>query len=137
MSIKLLINKLFFKDTEIFNSKLNKLEEYIKSLEQERDILRDSLDNSRNKVADLEAEFEVLANKYNKILFKEDYPISINFSLMKVFSIEREYRDEKITTIIGYLDNKGRVEEWFLTITDDQHKELVKEFNKVVKGETE
>lgn len=56
--------------------------------------------------------------------------ISINFSMLKVFSIERIKEQTHPTTVIGYYDSVGKCSEWYLAhISNARHIKLVEEFN--------
>ena len=59
---------------------------------------------------------------------------SIDWKIMNAFSIERNYDDRSIKTIIGYFVNNG-VHAWSLYCSADEHERLVKEFN-AYKGNT-
>lgn len=58
--------------------------------------------------------------------------ISIDFSMLKVFSIERINEADALhpTTVVGYVDGNGACLEWYFGyISDARHDKLVEEFN--------
>lgn len=75
-----------------------------------------------------------------------DSTFSFDFNAVDAFSVERNWNNGKLCTIIGYLVNeqiihdngkildKQSVKEWYLYCSDQQHEKLVKDFNESKKG---
>jgi hypothetical protein len=94
------------------------------------------------------SELETEVKQFQKVLDKinADVPASsfaFDFSTVKVFSIERNFNDNRPVTIIGYFLPEARVvendngvitndvvREWFLYCSQEQHEKLVEEFRK-------
>lgn len=97
----------------------------------------------QKRVGELEAEVKEFQKVLDKI--NADVPASsfvFDFDTVKVFSIERNYSDNRPVTIIGYLlpepvtttgeDGivvKDVVREWFLYCNQEQHEKIVEKFN--------
>lgn len=93
-----------------------------------------------NRIKDLEEYIKSLESSSRNLTFAFD------FNAVNAFSIERNWNNGKVCTIIGYTvdeqtihDNgkildKQTVKEWYLYCSDDQHEKLVKEFNEFKKG---
>lgn len=93
-------------------------------------------------------EQESLIKDYQKTIDKinADVPassFSFDFNSVKVFSIERNYSENRPVTVIGYFLPEARVvenadgiitndivREWYLFCDQEQHEKLVEEFNK-------
>lgn len=93
----------------------------------------------------LSAEIEQLTTELNEIKARDTAEkesvfddVVVDFKQMDAFSIERE--TDSITgaphTVIGYLikngDNSVSVEQWYLTISNKKHKELVEQFKNYI-----
>lgn len=79
----------------------------------ERDNLRSMLEGERAKTRDCECVFD--------------------FKLMKAFSVERLWENDKPKTVIGYIKPQDqKVGEWSLYCNEVQHERLVAEFKKVM-----
>jgi uncharacterized coiled-coil protein SlyX len=103
---------------------------------------------SKEKMAEQISELENRIKGFEKTLEKinNDVPASsfvFDFNTVKVFSIERNFNDNRPATIIGYLlpepvtteENgvviKDVVREWYLYCNQEQHEKLVEQFRKV------
>lgn len=57
---------------------------------------------------------------------------AIDLRRMRVFSVERVVDDGDVVTVIGYYDNDGDLQTWYLRIVDAEHDRLVKEMNEII-----
>lgn len=97
------------KKPEDLDSAVSKIEHKVDQLIAERDALKEQLD--RITRATTEQEF------------------SLDFDVVKVFSIERNIHDNEQCTIIGFLlDGQTALQEWYLYCSPRRHKELVEQF---------
>jgi hypothetical protein len=95
----------------------------------------------------LEAQVKRLEDQINTICHEsknEDFVF--DFKAVKVFSVERNWKDYQPATIVGYIINepysdssgiigtKECVKEWYLYCSKEQHAKLVEQFRKSMKG---
>ena len=103
---------------------------------------------SKSELQKRVSELETEVKQFQKVLDKinADVPASsfaFDFNTVKVFSIERNFNDNRPVTIIGYFLPEARVvendngvitndvvREWFLYCSQEQHEKLVEEFRK-------
>jgi hypothetical protein len=72
---------------------------------------------------------EVLQHSLDKIKGTvQDCTMVVDFDRMDAFSVERMIKDGKECTVIGYR-NEGKIREWLLWCSRDQHERIVTEFN--------
>lgn len=121
----------------MFNQKkIKKLEEEIKELkkmlkseQEENGNLSLTLNVERISTENYKKRYENLFNeKYDRI---EKLGFSINFKILKAFSIERHIQEDgREATIIGHkFNNDGTIKEWVLYCSRDTHEQLVTQFN--------
>lgn len=97
------------KKTEDIDKTVGKIEAKVDELIAERDELKAKLDYMTRATSD--AEF------------------SIDFDVVKVFSIERNIHNDEPCTIIGFiLEGNTTMQEWYLYCSPRRHKELVDSF---------
>jgi hypothetical protein len=58
----------------------------------------------------------------------------IDFKAIRAFAIERNVHDDKVCTIIGYLDKDNDVREWYFYCSKAQHEQLVAKFREYFGG---
>ena len=96
----------------------------------------------------LSKELSVVTEKYNTLERQindksRDQNVSVDFDVLKVFSIERSRMDDNAPlTIIGYVEKIAEnvfIKEWYLHINENRHEQLVNEFNvwKKIKSDKE
>jgi uncharacterized coiled-coil protein SlyX len=91
----------------------------------------------QNRITELEAEvasYQKAIDKINADALGSSF--SFDFTAVKVFSIERNFSDNRPVTIIGYVLNDSDTDprEWYLYCNQDHHEKLVDEFNKTKKS---
>lgn len=103
----------------------------IEELEREIDRYSEALARERTNIEEFK---QTIVNVARESTF------SFDFKAVKVFSIERNIKNQLPCTIIGYLlpepvvvtegntTTKEVVREWYLYCSDTQHEQLVKEF---------
>lgn len=106
-------------------------------LEKQKPIREQLLEN---EIANLKEFIASLESKTRNCTFVFD------FNAVNAFSIERNWNNGKVCTIIGYttdeqiihdgdkITDKQIVKEWYLYCSEEQHEKLVKEFNEHRKG---
>lgn len=101
----------------------------------------------KRKCEDLEDRVKQLEDQINTICREtknEDFVF--DFSAVKVFSVERIWKDYQPATVVGYIvdepysDSNGIigtkecVKEWYLYCSKEQHAKLVEQFRNSMKG---
>lgn len=101
----------------------------------------------KHKAEQLEARVKQLEDQLNTIAHEttnEDFVF--DFSTVKVFSVERNWKDYRPCTIVGYvinepytdsagnLQSKESVKEWYLYCSKEQHSKLIEQFRNSMKG---
>lgn len=121
----------------MFNQKkVKKLKEEIEELKKELNYEKGknenffiTLNTEKRCAENYKKKYENLLNeKYNQI---EELGFSINFKILKAFSIERHIQDNgREATVIGHkFNNDGVIEEWVLYCSRTTHEQIVTEFN--------
>lgn len=100
------------------------------------------------KVKDLEDRVKQLTDQINTIFHETaDEEFAFDFKAVNVFSLERNWKDHRPCTIIGYtlsepytetdgnVQTKEVVREWYLYCSKEQHTKLVEQFRNAMKGE--
>lgn len=113
------------------NKKVIELEREVERLEQ----LVNAHEVAYNELA-------AIYDKRNKDLndASRDLPVTLNFSAMGAFSVERLIKNNEPVTVVGYFINDRvpegdrivtvqQVREWYLYCSDKVHKDVVKQFN--------
>ena len=89
---------------------------------------------SKKKIEALQAELELARSELKDIKEKMtrnfEFLDDVDFDMSLACSIERRVNPESnwYLTIIGYKNNKGVLQEWYLAVSDKKHKELVEQF---------
>lgn len=88
-----------------------------------------AVDDLGVKIDDIIAERDALQQKLTTLqnILQKD-AVAIDFSIIKVFSIERNTHEDVPCTIIGYLGEGSQVHEWYLYCSSERHEELVNDF---------
>jgi len=104
----------FFKRSQYLTRELEQRDKVIKSLGEENQNLKQNHQTQQEQEVS-DAEF------------------SVDWQRMRAFAIERNIKDNKICTIIGYFktdkDGNDCVSEWYLFCNAETHRRLVAEFD--------
>jgi hypothetical protein len=95
-----------------------------KPVSTERLYLKSELEAAANEAAKRAVEL------YKQELEKSFGEADFDLASKNVFSIERKPND-RFMTIIGYTDQDGTVQEWYLRVNDENHKKLLERFRKL------
>ena len=102
----------------------------------------------KRKAEELAARVKQLEDQLNTIFHEttnDDFVF--DFNAVNVFSLERNWKDHRPCTIIGYtlsepyaqtdgnVQTKEVVREWYLYCSKEQHAKLVEQFRNAMKGE--
>jgi hypothetical protein len=104
--------------------------------------LQAEVDSLKLKLSQNETQLQVKTSQLESIHHAtRDSTVAIDWKTMNAFSIERIYRNNEVSTVIGYLLNndyeddkkQSLVKEWTLYCSEAQHEKLCKEFQSYVK----
>jgi predicted nuclease with TOPRIM domain len=111
-----------------FNKRISELQSMCSDLINQRDKLTDKNSDLQKEITDLKNDIEDI----KKITYTSE--VSIDFKKINAFSIERIFKGNYITTVVGYISAAdGKPKEWYFYCDEINHTRLVKEFNEYKK----
>lgn len=134
------IDQQIWRDSMGFLDKIEKVlrikasTEHLKGIieEQKKEIetFKKDLNISQKMVEEKMKEINRIEKEQKKIV--EESTFLMDFIKLDAFSIERTLNEGKAETVIGYIDRKDEVKEWYLSCSTKTHEDLCDLFKKQI-----